>query len=49
MYRGGVTGNRFERLTIIKDNIPKTRHETIMSAEWNIQLLNQLADSFPNL
>ena len=48
MYRGGVTGNRFEMLTIIKENIPRSKQATMMSAEWNIQLLNQLAESFPN-
>ena len=48
MYRGGVNGKRFDKLTIINDNIPKTKHETMMSAEWKIQLLNQLAESLPN-
>ena len=48
MYRGGVTGNRFEMLTIIKENIPRSKQATMMSAEWKIQLLNQLAEPFPN-
>lgn len=48
MILGGVTGKRFERLTIIKENIPKRRQAAIINAEWKIQFVNQLSDAWAN-
>ena len=45
MYRGGVTGNRFVNRIMMSESIPRSRHATIIKAEWKIQLVSQLSDS----
>ena len=34
MRRGGVTGKRFEMLTITKETIPNRKQAAIINAEW---------------